>query len=53
MSRDENLYPNAASFNPDRFLEKTTPDMERKRNPRNFVFGFGRRYVGVFLFFPW
>ena len=49
MLRDENLYPDAENFKPERFLEKTSPEIERKRDPRNFVFGFGRRYVPFFL----
>jgi cytochrome P450 len=41
--RDEKLYPNPYVFNPDRFMEKADPEMERRRDPRNYVFGFGRR----------
>lgn len=51
MLRDENLYPDAEAFKPERFLEKTTPDLERRRNPRDVVFGFGRRCVSFVLFF--
>jgi len=43
MMRDETIYPDAASFRPERFMVPTTPEMERKMNPKNFVFGFGRR----------
>ena len=43
MMRDETMYPDAAAFRPERFMEPTTPEMERKMNPKNFVFGFGRR----------
>jgi cytochrome P450 len=43
--RDEKLYPNAHEFYPERFMEKVDADTERKRDPRNYVFGFGRRYV--------
>jgi len=43
MMRDETIFPDAASFRPERFMEPTTPEMERKMNPKNFVFGFGRR----------
>ena len=51
MLRDENLYPDPESFKPERFLEKATPEIERKRNPREIVFGFGRRCVFIFVFF--
>lgn len=42
MSRDEEMYPNASSFNPDRFV---TPNKngEYPRDPAQFIFGFGRR----------
>ena len=43
MMRNETIYPDAASFRPERFMVPTTPEMERKMNPKNFVFGFGRR----------
>jgi Cytochrome P450 len=43
MMRDETLYPDATAFRPERFMEPTTPEMERKMNPKHFVFGFGRR----------
>jgi hypothetical protein len=43
MMRNETIYQNAASFHPERFLVPTTPEIERKMNPKNFVFGFGRR----------
>jgi hypothetical protein len=43
MMRNETIYPDADSFRPERFMVPTTPVMERKMNPKNFVFGFGRR----------
>ena len=43
MSCDESVYPNPSIFDPDRFLDKSQAD------PRNMVFGFGRRYVVKFL----
>lgn len=43
MTRNETIYPDAASFRPERFMVPTTPEMERKMNPKNLVFGFGRR----------
>lgn len=46
--RDEKLYPNASSFDPERFMAKknsTEKGNEKIVDPRNYVFGFGRRYV--------
>ncbi|KIK01617.1 hypothetical protein K443DRAFT_678273 [Laccaria amethystina LaAM-08-1] len=43
IMHDEEIYPDSYTFNPDRFLTKVDADTERKRNPRNYVFGFGRR----------
>jgi len=43
--RNETLYPNPDVFYPDRFTEKVDQQTERRRNPRNYVFGFGRRYI--------
>ena len=54
MLRDEELYPNADAFIPERYSEPapkhlgfTTEEEERewrrKRDPRGYVFGFGRR----------
>jgi hypothetical protein len=50
MLRDEKLYPNADKFYPERFNEKVDPDIESKRDPRNYVFGFGRRYIMLVSF---
>jgi hypothetical protein len=47
--RSETLYPNPDVFYPDRFMEKVDQQTERRRDPRNYIFGFGRRYA---LFFP-
>jgi len=41
--RDERIYANPSAFIPERFLEKVDPTTERRRDPRNYVFGFGRR----------
>ncbi|KAH7890271.1 cytochrome P450 [Phlebopus sp. FC_14] len=42
--RDENLYAEPHSFRPERFLEPPADEMtERRRDPRPYVFGFGRR----------
>ncbi|KII86980.1 hypothetical protein PLICRDRAFT_43678 [Plicaturopsis crispa FD-325 SS-3] len=43
MVRDESLYPDAHSFKPERFLEEIDAATERRRDPRAYVFGFGRR----------
>ena len=43
MLRDEELYPNADAFRPERFLAAADPATEKRRDPRNYVFGFGRR----------
>jgi hypothetical protein len=48
MTRDEEVYPDAESFKPERFINNG--DLNRAiRDPRDIVFGFGRRYV--FLMF--
>ncbi|KAF9218869.1 cytochrome P450 [Gyrodon lividus] len=42
--RDEKLYPDPHSFNPDRYLHPAADEAaERRRDPRSYVFGFGRR----------
>ncbi|KAG6831353.1 hypothetical protein H0H87_005498 [Tephrocybe sp. NHM501043] len=43
ITRDERIYKNASDFIPERFLDKVDPATERRRDPRNYVFGFGRR----------
>lgn len=48
MTRDERIYPNASAFYPERFLEKADAATEKLRDPRNYVFGFGRRFVGTY-----
>ena len=44
MTRDEEVYPDAESFKPERFIKNgaLTKDV---RDPRDIVFGFGRRYA--------
>lgn len=43
MTHDENEYPDAHSFVPERFLDPEKPQVD----PRSIVFGFGRRYVSI------
>ncbi|KAF7368779.1 Cytochrome P450 [Mycena venus] len=43
ITRDEKLFPNASAFLPERYLEKVDPALAKKRDPRSYVFGFGRR----------
>jgi len=43
ISRDESAYPDAHTFNPNRFLKdgQINPDV---KDPEQVVFGYGRRY---------
>ncbi|KAF5333791.1 hypothetical protein D9758_017177 [Tetrapyrgos nigripes] len=40
---DESVYPDASTFNPDRFAPELSPEIKAERDPRNSIFGFGRR----------
>ena len=42
MLRDESIYPDASTFKPERFME-ADPEKKKLMDPRNYVFGFGRR----------
>ncbi|KAI0742389.1 cytochrome P450 [Daedaleopsis nitida] len=42
MTQDPDVYPDPQLFNPDRFMGLSAADAERT-DPRNLVFGFGRR----------
>lgn len=42
--RDPTLFPDPHTFNPDRYFKPSSDEaMERRRDPRAYVFGFGRR----------
>jgi len=45
MLRNEKIYPNPDAFYPERFLSKSQEGLEKglNRDPRDYVFGFGRR----------
>ncbi|KZT21538.1 cytochrome P450 [Neolentinus lepideus HHB14362 ss-1] len=50
MTRNEEMYPNADAFVPGRFEADVDEEVKKKRDPRNFVFGFGRRRCpGLYL----
>ena len=49
MLRDEQLYPNPSEFDPERFMKEVDEETRRRRDPRSYIFGFGRRYVFFFL----
>ena len=42
MLHDPEMYPEPFSFNPDRFANMSRSEFKRS-DPRNFMFGFGRR----------
>jgi hypothetical protein len=44
MTRDEEVYPDPESFKPERFIKSGTLNKDI-RDPRDIVFGFGRRCV--------
>lgn len=44
MLRDESVYPDADAFIPERYLAPAADEAAaRRRDPRHYVFGFGRR----------
>jgi hypothetical protein len=51
MSRNEEVYSDAESFKPERFIKNGTLN-EEIRDPHDIVFGFGRRCVFLILTVP-
>jgi len=50
ISRDQTVYPEPNSFKPERFLEPTDSETKKRLDPRNYVFGAGRRKCpGIYL----
>lgn len=48
MSRDESIYHQPHEFLPERYLdEMLSPEKVEVMDPKNLVFGFGRRYATV------
>jgi hypothetical protein len=45
MTRDAQMYPEAGLFNPERFMNQNGKEAGDQTDPRDFVFGFGRRQV--------
>jgi cytochrome P450 len=45
MVNDESIYPNPGLFDPERYMERSGDGtkVRRQRDPREIVFGFGRR----------
>lgn len=43
IARDEVSYPDPNSFKPERFLEPVDAETKKRLDPRNYVFGAGRR----------
>ncbi|KAF8958976.1 cytochrome P450 [Flammula alnicola] len=43
MLRNEEIYSEPDVFRPERFIDPVSPETEKRRNPKNYVFGFGRR----------
>jgi hypothetical protein len=47
MTRDEEVFPDAESFEPERFIKEGVLNKE-VRDPRDILFGFGRRCIFLF-----
>ena len=48
MLRDESIYPDASTFKPERFME-ADPEKKKLMDPRNYIFGFGRRWSKIWV----
>jgi cytochrome P450 len=44
MTRDEQMYPEAELFDPERFMNQNGKEADQT-DPKDFIFGFGRRQV--------
>jgi cytochrome P450 len=51
MTRDEQIYPEAELFNPDRFMDQNGTEADQP-DPKDFIFGFGRRQVALTCLCP-
>ena len=49
MTQNPEVYSNPEKFDPDRYLRMSTDESERM-DPRNVVFGFGRRWTASHTF---
>lgn len=43
IARDETVYPEPNAFKPERFLVPVDSETKKRMDPRNYVFGAGRR----------
>ena len=48
--RDENQFKDPHVFSPERYLEPVDEETAKRRDPRNYTFGFGRRVRPLYLF---
>ena len=51
MTQNPEVYSKPENFDPDRYLRMSTDESERM-DPRNIVFGFGRRCAASHSFSP-
>lgn len=47
--RDETVFRDPHLFKPERYLEPVDNEMAKRRDPKNYTFGFGRRVRLVYL----